>query len=275
MISGGSSWDLCGTPTPVDVRARPHVTQSRAPLRRLWYFGQGSGCRPGSGTEEKAVSASGTTGGTKHNPPDIGDGTMRQTQGESKPRIRGRNPAIQSQTSNQTKGARERATYEQRVTPRPRHEVLDRHRRTPLGLLDRRPPPRLSAPPPTPSASWTDTEGLCYHKNKDQWTLSSHFLTHRINPTRGKRAEWGGGVVVAGHNTNLLCLGKDKTPFVLGILISASCFILSLTCGSGSLSARADVGLVPRPRVNITNIYASIYFCPPPTGKLNYLDSAS
>lgn len=95
-------------------------------------------------------------------------------------------------------------------------------------------PPTTTKPPRPPILGGPTQRDFCYRRNKDQSTLSSHFSTHRINPARGKRTGEGLGVGEGGTRPSTqtsFCSGKDKTPFVLGSLMSASRFILSLTSG--------------------------------------------
>lgn len=107
-----------------------------------------------------------------------------------------------------------------------------------------------AAPPPTPlglqSSVDRHRETLLPQKQRSVYFVVTFFDSQDQSDERKKNR--GGGN--AAHSTNLLCLGRDKTPFVLGILVSASRFILSLTSGSSSLSERADVGLVPHPHIS-------------------------
>lgn len=101
-------------------------------------------------------------------------------------------------------------------------------------------------PPGLKSSVDRDRETLLPQKQRSVYFVVTFFDSQDQSGERKKNR--GGGVWgVAARNTNLLCSAKDKTPFVLGILMSASRFILSLTSGAGRLPERADGGSGPHP----------------------------
>lgn len=78
----------------------------------------------------------------------------------------------------------------------------------------------LNLDPPNPAQ--TDTERVCYQRNKGQCTVLSHFqLTGRILKEK------------KGPQTNIFCFQRNRTPFVVALwaLMSSSWFILSVTSG--------------------------------------------